>query len=112
MPVYHYRGIACDHEFEIRQSFSDDAIANCEVCGLPVRRVIHASPVVFKGSGWYITDSRPTSDPIGGVKDVTKTADDSAKPAEKSTEKSEKSEKSEAKPAAKAEPVAATTKAK
>ena len=109
MPVYHYRGIACDHEFEIRQSFSDDPVAECEVCGQPVRRVIHASPVVFKGSGWYITDSRPTSDPIGGVKDVTKSSDDSAKPATETTK--EKSDTSGAKPAAKSEPVAATNKA-
>lgn len=72
MPLYQYRGTECDHEFEVRQSFADDPITQCEVCGKPVRRVIHASPVVFKGSGWYVTDSRPTSDPVGGVKDVNK----------------------------------------
>lgn len=108
MPVYHYRGTECDHEFEVRQSFSEDAIASCEVCGNPVRRVIHASPVLFKGSGWYITDSRPTSDPVGGVKDVAKESGDAAKPAETETKTKE------AKPAAKSEPVAAsstTTKA-
>ena len=105
MPVYHYRGIACDHEFEVRQSFSDDPIADCEVCGQPVRRVIHASPVVFKGTGWYITDSRPTTDPIGGVKDISKPGDDASKPAETATEKTDKAE---AKPAAKSEPVAAS----
>lgn len=75
MPLYQYRGIECEHEFEVRQSFADDPITVCEVCGKPVRRVIHASPVVFKGSGWYITDSRPTSDPVGGVKDVSKKSD-------------------------------------
>ncbi|MCO5216581.1 MAG: hypothetical protein M9953_00700 [Thermomicrobiales bacterium] len=75
MPVYQYRGTECDHEFEMRQSFSEDPITTCTVCGKPVRRVIHASPVVFKGSGWYITDSRPTSDPKGGVQDVSKKAD-------------------------------------
>ena len=75
MPVYHYRGTECDHEFEVRQSFSDDPVATCEVCGNPVRRVIHASPVVFKGSGWYITDSRPTTDPVGGVQEASKETD-------------------------------------
>lgn len=103
MPVYHYRGTECDHEFEVRQSFSDDAIATCEVCGKPVRRVIHASPVVFKGSGWYITDSRPTSDPVGGVKDAAKTNDDV------DTKTETKKDSSEAKPAEKKEPVAAST---
>lgn len=75
MPVYQYRGSACDHEFEVHQSFSDDPITVCPVCGKPVHRVIHASPVVFKGSGWYVTDSRPTSDPVGGVQDVAKMHD-------------------------------------
>lgn len=75
MPVYQYRGIECDHDFEVRQSFSENPITACTECGKPVRRVIHASPVVFKGSGWYVTDSRPTSDPVGGVKDTTKKAD-------------------------------------
>lgn len=100
MPVYHYRGTECDHEFEVRQSFSDDPIATCEVCGNPVRRVIHASPVVFKGSGWYVTDSRPTTDPVGGVQETTKVTNDS----------DTKKDSSDAKPAEKKkEPVTATT---
>lgn len=96
MPVYQYRGIECDHVFEVRQSFSDDAVADCDVCGKPVRRVIHASPVVFKGSGWYVTDSRPTTDPVGGVQDADKSETDSG------SKKSE-SDKSESKPAAKSD---------
>lgn len=99
MPVYHYRGTECDHEFEVRQSFSEDPIETCEVCGNPVRRVIHASPVVFKGSGWYITDSRPTTDPVGGVQDVAKTNGDT----------DTKKDSTEAKPAEKKEPVAASS---
>ena len=97
MPTYQYRGIECDHVFEVHQSFSDDALTDCDVCGKPVRRVIHASPVVFKGSGWYITDSRPTTDPIGGVQDPAK-ASDSA-----STEAKAKTETSDKKPAAKSD---------
>ena len=89
MPTYQYRGIECDHVFEVRQSFSDDAITVCEICGKPVRRVIHASPVVFKGSGWYITDSRPTTDPVGGVQDVEKKLATDTKSTNSTTEKSE-----------------------
>lgn len=94
MPLYQYRGIECDHVFEVRQSFSDDALTDCDVCGKPVRRVIHASPVVFKGSGWYITDSRPTSDPVGGVQDASKAPDSGEA-------KAGKTEKSESKPTTK-----------
>lgn len=104
MPVYHYRGTECDHEFEVRQSFSDDPITICEVCSKPVRRVIHASPVVFKGSGWYITDSKPTSDEVGGVQDVKKKPETAAKGnAEPETTSST--------PAATEKPAAATSKA-
>ena len=108
MPTYQYRGIECDHVFEVRQSFSDDPVATCEICGKPVRRVIHASPVVFKGTGWYITDSRPTSDPIGGVQDPAKKSDSEPATAEK---KSDKSEKSESKPAESSKPASAPASA-
>lgn len=107
MPTYQYRGIECDHVFEVHQSFSDDALTDCDVCGKPVRRVIHASPVVFKGSGWYVTDSRPTTDPIGGVQDTTKSSDADTG----SSETKAKTEKSESKPAAKSESAPASASA-
>jgi putative FmdB family regulatory protein len=72
MPTYAYRGNQCGHEFEIRQSFSDDPITECLTCGQPVRRVIHPAGIVFKGTGWYLTDSRPTTDTSGGVHDAAK----------------------------------------
>lgn len=75
MPTYAYRGDQCDHEFEVRQSFSEDPITECLTCGQPVHRVIHAAGIVFKGTGWYITDSRPTMDSSGGVKDAAKVID-------------------------------------
>jgi len=61
MPTYAYRGTACAHEFETYQSFSDDPLTECLECGGPVRRVIQPAPIVFKGSGWYITDSKNAS---------------------------------------------------
>ena len=61
MPTYAYRGTACAHEFEAYQSFSADPLTTCTECGGPVRRVIQPAPIVFKGSGWYITDSRKGS---------------------------------------------------
>lgn len=61
MPTYAYRGSACTHEFETVQKFADAPLTECIVCGGPVRRVFQPVGVVFKGSGWYINDSRSTS---------------------------------------------------
>ena len=55
MPIYDYK---CDngHRFEAMQSMSEDPITECDVCGAPARRVLHAPAVHFKGSGFYTTD--------------------------------------------------------
>ena len=58
MPTYTYRCDSCGHQFDATQKFSDDPLTECPVCGAVIRRVIHPVGVVFKGSGWYITDSR------------------------------------------------------
>jgi putative FmdB family regulatory protein len=48
------------HEFEVVQSFTDAAVTTCPECGSPVRKVYGSVGVVFKGSGFYRTDSRKT----------------------------------------------------
>jgi putative FmdB family regulatory protein len=60
VPTYQYacKEPACGHRFEAVQSFSDDPIAICPVCEGQVRKVFSAVGVVFKGSGFYRTDSR------------------------------------------------------
>ena len=58
MPLYDYACMDCGHRFEARQSFSDDPLTDCPECNGHIRRVIHPSGIIFKGSGWYITDSR------------------------------------------------------
>lgn len=58
MPTYVYRCSACGHEFEQFQKMADDPLTICPACGGEIHRVIHPVGVVFKGSGWYITDSR------------------------------------------------------
>jgi putative FmdB family regulatory protein len=55
MPIYEYK-CKKGHVFEVMQSFSDDALTTCEVCGAPVQRVYHPVSVHFKGSGFYNTD--------------------------------------------------------
>ena len=61
MPTYEYRCTSCGHQFEKVQKFTDEAIKVCPVCGQTVRKVFHPAGVVFKGSGWYINDSRKTN---------------------------------------------------
>lgn len=61
MPMYDYRCNDCGHRFEVRQSFSDESLSICPQCTGRVRRVVHPAGVIFKGSGWYITDSRNAS---------------------------------------------------
>jgi putative FmdB family regulatory protein len=63
VPTYQY---ACTnpegkHEFEVVQSFSDAPVSECPECGAPVRKVYGSVGVVFKGSGFYRTDSRKSS---------------------------------------------------
>ncbi len=56
MPRYDYRCTGCGHQFELRQSFSAATIAECPECGEDSNRKIHAPPIIFKGSGWYVND--------------------------------------------------------
>lgn len=58
MPMYEYVCEKCRHEFEQIQSFHDEALKECPECGGAIRRVISSVGVIFKGSGWYINDSR------------------------------------------------------
>ncbi len=61
MPTYAYRCTACAHEFEVVQKMSDDPFRICPECGAPIKRVIFPAGIVFKGSGFYINDSRSAS---------------------------------------------------
>jgi len=68
VPTYQYacKEPACGHRFEAVQSFSDDPIAICPVCEGQVRKVFSAVGVVFKGSGFYRTDSRENAKSSNG----------------------------------------------
>lgn len=59
MPTYQYACTECEHGFEAVQKFSDDALTECPQCTGKLRKVFSAVGVVFKGSGFYRTDSRP-----------------------------------------------------
>ncbi|MEU4740956.1 FmdB family zinc ribbon protein [Actinosynnema sp. NPDC023658] len=61
MPTYQYACTECDHRFEAVQSFSDSALTECPQCSGKLRKLYGAVGVVFKGSGFYRTDSRSAS---------------------------------------------------
>ena len=61
MPTYEYACTKCGHQFEIVQSFSDDALTTCPECGGSLRKVFGSVGIVFKGSGFYKNDARGSS---------------------------------------------------
>ena len=61
MPTYEYACTDCGHQFEVVQSFSDDALTNCPECKGALRKVYGGVGIVFKGSGFYKNDSRGSS---------------------------------------------------
>lgn len=61
MPTYQYACTDCTHAFEAVQKFTDDTLTQCPTCEGKLRKVFSAVGVVFKGSGFYRTDSRAKS---------------------------------------------------
>lgn len=61
MPTYTYRCTACEQSFDVQQSFSDPELNVCPECDGRLRRLVSKVGVVFKGSGFYRTDSRASS---------------------------------------------------
>ena len=61
MPTYSYACTECDNRFDIVQSFSDDSLTECPQCAGRLRKLFNSVGIVFKGSGFYRTDSRPGS---------------------------------------------------
>lgn len=103
MPTYEYQCKTCGHHFERVQRFSDAPLTECPECSGVIRRVIHPAGIVFKGSGWYITDSRKGGDSAGltgGTKGETKSetkseGSDSGAAAAPSSSESKPAEKAE-----------------
>ncbi len=67
MPIYEYQCTGCGVRFERSQRVHDEPVKSCPECGAPTRRVFHPVGIIFKGSGFYVTDNRkphtPTSSP-------------------------------------------------
>ncbi|HJT19581.1 MAG TPA: FmdB family zinc ribbon protein [Nitrospira sp.] len=56
MPIYEYLCEGCSYKFEVKQSIKDEPLAVCDRCGNAVKRLISSPAIMFKGSGWYVTD--------------------------------------------------------
>ncbi len=60
MPTYGYRCEKNGHEFEVVQGINEPPLTRCKICGSKVRRIFYPVGIVFKGPGFYKTDSRPS----------------------------------------------------
>ena len=99
MPTYQYACTECDHRFDAVQSFSDPSLTVCPECGGKLRKVFSSVGIVFKGSGFYRTDSRSGSG--SAVAKAESGSDSSSSTTEtKSDKPSEKKADTKAAPAA------------
>jgi putative FmdB family regulatory protein len=96
VPTYQYACTECGHAFEQVQSFSDDALTECPECRGRLRKLFNAVGVVFKGSGFYRTDSRSST----GSSDTPSDSSSSTSSSTSSTSSTKTETKTESKPAA------------
>ncbi|MBM3690408.1 MAG: FmdB family transcriptional regulator [Actinobacteria bacterium] len=59
MPTYQYQCTTCNHTFEVIQSFNNSTVPNCPECKGETKKIFGGIGVLFKGPGFYKTDSRP-----------------------------------------------------
>lgn len=89
MPTYSYACTECGNRFDVVQEFTDDALTTCEKCDGRLRKIFGKVGVVFKGSGFYRTDSRESGKSSSGTSSPAKTSGSAdsaaAKPAETSS---------------------------
>jgi putative FmdB family regulatory protein len=85
VPTYAYACTACDHRFEVQQSFTDAALHECPQCEGRLRKLFNAVGIVFKGSGFYRTDSRGSGGSGGSGGSTGSSGSDAASPASTST---------------------------
>ncbi|MDR2717231.1 MAG: zinc ribbon domain-containing protein [Treponema sp.] len=90
MPTYEYECKSCSHNFEVFQSMNDDPLKDCPKCGQEIRRLIFGgSGVIFKGSGFYVTDKNKNS---SGKSDKSTAKTETKSASEKKPQNSESSQ--------------------
>ena len=93
MPTYSYACTECDNKFDVVQAFSDDALTECPQCDGRLRKLFGKVGVVFKGSGFYRTDSREAAKSASNG--AAKSRAPSPRARRRSTEKKSESAKSD-----------------
>jgi putative FmdB family regulatory protein len=93
VPTYQYACMDCAEDFEVQQSFTDPSLTECPVCEGRLRKVFNAVGIVFKGSGFYRTDSREAANATaskanGSSESVKETGSDKPSPEAGKTGKS------------------------
>jgi putative FmdB family regulatory protein len=80
VPTYEYRCADCQNHYETREGFDAPSTQPCVRCGGRAKRVIYAPPIVFKGSGFYVTDSRKNGDSatVGAAESSTSSSSSSS----------------------------------
>lgn len=104
MPIYEYECQKCKKTTEVFQKINDKPLAKCPKCGGRVEKLISASAIQFKGSGWYVTDYAGKSQ-----RPSEKSESDSSSKDEKSSDKTEKKTK-DSSPASKSSSKASSSK--
>ena len=84
MPKYDYR-CSAGHQYEKREGFDAPAVQTCDVCGIEARRVLTPPAIVFKGSGWYVTDSRGSTSSVSTSKNGSDSGSESTPATSEST---------------------------
>jgi len=69
MPIYEYQCENCGHRFELKQSFKDKSVVTCPQCGGKAGRIFVPVPIIFKGSGFYVTDKLAEERRLKGRRD-------------------------------------------
>ena len=98
MPTYSYACTECGNRFDVVQAFADDALTTCERCSGRLRKLFNSVGVVFKGSGFYRTDSREAakSSTNGSAKSSASSSTDGSSSSDKSDSASSTTSKSTA----------------
>ena len=111
MPTYQYTCTDCGEPVEAMQKFTDDPLTVCAVCGGRLRKVFSPVGIVFKGSGFYRTDSRNSSVAADAKKDKQdKQPAESAKSGESGNGSAPKADKADKTAAQKSEPASTASK--
>jgi putative FmdB family regulatory protein len=109
VPTYEYRCKACGDETEVVQSFTDDALTTCTVCGGPLRKLFGNVGIAFKGSGFYKNDSRGKTAASADKNGSDKSTADAGKTSDKSSADAGSKSNGDSASSAKKEPAAASS---